>query len=389
LNTDKTISYIATTFYGLEQVLSEELLNLKAEDIAIHNRAVSFKGNKNLLYEANLKLRTALRILQPIASFNVSDQQSLYNGAKAVKWENFMHAEQSIYIHAISNHPAFNNTMFVSQKVKDAIADYFREITGKRPSIDKFDPDMQIQVHISKDKCTISLDSSGIPLYKRGYRQDTGEAPINEVLAAGIVLLSKWDANKTLVDPMCGSGTILIEAALYALNIAPGKFRKFFAFQRWKDYDEALFNNIKLLAIENEKKRKLKIIGCDHSQKVLFAAIENFEVCGLDDIIELNKKEMQEYTPPDGGGWLISNPPYGERMGLTERIEMLYKTIGDTLKKKYSGYEAWIISSNLEALKKIGLSASRKITLYNGPLECKLMRYEIYDGTKKKHKLNK
>lgn len=387
MNTDKTISYVATTFYGLEQVLSEELLNLKAEDIAVHNRAVSFKGNKSLLYETNLKLRTALRILQPIASFNVHDQQSLYNGTKAIKWENFMHAEQRIYIHAISNHPAFNNTMFVSQKVKDAIADYFRENAGKRPSIDKFDPDIHIQVHISKDKCTISLDSSGIPLYKRGYRQDTGEAPINEVLAAGMVLLSKWDTDKTLVDPMCGSGTILIEAALYALNIAPGKFRKFFAFQRWKDYDEALFNKIKNEAIKNEKQKKLKIVGCDQSQKVLFAAIENLEACGLDDIIELNKKEMFEFTPPEGGGWVISNPPYGERMGLTERIEMLYKSIGDTLKKKYSGYEAWIISSNLEALKKVGLSASRKITLYNGPLECKLMRYELYEGTKKRHKM--
>lgn len=387
MNTDKTISYVATTFYGLEQVLSEELLNLKAEDIAVHNRAVSFKGNKSLLYEANLKLRTALRILQPIASFNVHDQQSLYNGAKAIKWENFMHAEQRIYIHAISNHPAFNNTMFVSQKVKDAIADYFREKAGKRPSIDKFDPDIHIQVHISKDKCTISLDSSGIPLYKRGYRQDTGEAPINEVLAAGMVLLSKWDTDKTLVDPMCGSGTILIEAAMYTLNIAPGKFRKFFAFQRWKDYDEALFNKIKNEAIVSEKKKKLKIIGCDKSQKVLFAAIENIEACGLENIIELNKKEMFEFTPPEGGGWVISNPPYGERMGLTERIEMLYKTIGDTLKKKYSGYEAWIISSNLEALKKVGLSASRKITLYNGPLECKLMRYELYEGTKKRHKM--
>lgn len=386
MNTEKSVAYVATTFFGLEQVLSEELLNLKAEEITVHNRAVSFKGNKSLLYEANLKLRTALRILQPIANFNVTDQQSLYNGAKSIKWENFMDADQSVYIHAISNHPAFNNTMFVSQKVKDAIADYFREHSGKRPSIDKFNPDIYIQVHISKDKCTISLDSSGIPLYKRGYRKKTGEAPINEVLAAGIVLLSKWDSDKTLVDPMCGSGTFLIEAAMHALNIAPGKFRKSFAFQRWKNYDEALYNKIKIEAIEREKKKKLKIIGCDKSQKVLFAAIENLEACGLDNIIELNKKEMYELTPPEGGGWLISNPPYGERLGVTERIEMFYKTIGDTLKKKYSGYEAWIISSNLEALKKVGLSASRKITLYNGPLECKLMRYELYQGTKKIYK---
>jgi putative N6-adenine-specific DNA methylase len=388
LNTDKTISYVATTFYGLEQVLSEELHNLKAKNIAIHNRAVSFNGNKKLLYEANLKLRTALRILQPIVSFNVSNQQDLYNGAKAVKWDNYMHAEQSIYIHAISNHPAFNNTMFVAQKVKDAIADYFREIAGKRPSINKIDPDIQIQVHLSKDKCTISLDSSGIPLYKRGYRKETGEAPLNEVLAAGMVLLSKWDANKALIDPMCGSGTILIEAALHALNIAPGKFRKFFAFQRWKDYDKDLFDKIKLLAIENEKKKNLKIIGCDRSQKVLFSAVKNIEAAGLDNIIELNKKEMHEFTPPNGGGWVITNPPYGERIRLTESIDNFYKTIGDILKKKYSGYEAWIISSNLEALKKIGLSASRKITLYNGSLECKLLRYEIYDGTKKKYKIN-
>jgi putative N6-adenine-specific DNA methylase len=375
--------FLASTFFGLEQVLAEELLQLGAENIQTHNRAVSFTGDKKLLYQANLKLRTALRILTPIASFNVNDQHALYKGAKDITWENYLEPNGTIYIHAISNHPAFNNTMFVAQKVKDAIADRFREKSGQRPSIDKHIPDLQIQVHISNDKCTISLDSSGVPLYKRGYRKDTGEAPINEILAAGMVMLSKWDTSKTLIDPMCGSGTVLIEAAMYALNIAPGLYRNFYAFQNWKDYDHELWQQVTDEAKKQIVQKKINVIGCDKSQNMLFKAIANMETCNLDDVIQLNKSDFYEYEPPTDGGWVITNPPYGERLGDPDKIVSLYKEMGDVLKKKYSGYEAWIVSSNIDALKKVGLYASRKITLFNGPLECKLMRYQLYQGSKK------
>lgn len=376
----------AKTMYGLEEVLVGELSKLGARNIEKHNRAVSFTGDKGFLYKANLCLRTALRILVPITTFRVGNEQDLYNGIKKIDWEQYMGVHDTLAVDCSLNSDLFTHSQYLSQKAKDAVVDQFRDKHGKRPSVDLDHPSLRINLFIYKDQCTVSLDSSGESLHKRGYRELTNLAPLNEVLAAGMVMLSGWDRHFNFVDPMCGSGTLLIEAALIANNIPPGYYRKEFGFERWKDFDKDLWELITDSAINKIANHEVKLLGADISRNVARKAHSNVEEAKVDDVVQITTSAFEDLEAPKGRGTLILNPPYGERMNK-EDINALYKSIGDTLKKNWSGYEAWLITSNMEAVKHIGLRPSRKITLFNGPLECKFLKFEMYAGTKKIHKL--
>lgn len=379
---------IAKTLYGLEEVLVKELQKLGAKDIVEHNRAVSFVGDKGFMYKANFSLRTAIRILKPLKTFTVQNEESLYNEVKKMEWENYLTNKQTLLVDAVLNTEIFTHTQYISQKTKDAIVDRFREMTGDRPSVDLLNPDLRINVHIFRDQCTISLDSSGDSLHKRGYRQDTNLAPLNEVLAAGMILLTGWTPHFAFIDPMCGSGTIPIEAAMIANNIPAGFHRSYFAFKRWNDFDEALWKTIYDSSIGKIKNDNPEIIGIEISRNVVKKTKENIKSAMVEDVVKVVNADFTEFEPPARKGVVIMNPPYGERM-IKDDIMELYKKIGDTFKKKYAGYDCWLITSNLEAIKQIGLRPSRKITLYNGTLECKFMKFEMYVGTKKIHKLVK
>ncbi len=378
---------IATTFAGLEEVLAGELLKLGAREILPVKRAVSFKGDKGFMYKANLCLRTALKIVKPIHRFYSNNEESLYEGIKRMEWEKYMSLEDTLAVDAVINSDNFNHSRYIEQKTKDAIVDRFREKTGKRPDVDVKRPGLKINVHIFRNEVTISLDSSGTILYKRGYRQETNLAPLNEVLAAGMVLLSGWDKRSTFIDGMCGSGTILIEAALHANQVPPGYFRDEFGFMRWKDFDEELWSTIYNAAIEKISNQEQQIIGTDTSKNVIKKAKENIRDAKVEDVVKVSAQSFFDMEVPVRKGIVIMNPPYGERMDKDEDIFELYKKIGDKLKKDFAGYTAWILTSNLEAIKHIGLRPTRKITLYNGALECRFLKFELYEGTKKIHKL--
>ncbi|MBI3509942.1 MAG: class I SAM-dependent RNA methyltransferase [Bacteroidetes bacterium] len=379
---------VAKTMQGLEEILSKELLHIGAREIQAHKRAVSFVGDKGTMYKANYLLRTALRILRPVAAFTALNEKDFYDGIKAIDWTQWLTADDTLAVDTTLNTEIFNHSFFISQKTKDAIVDQFRDKFGKRPSVDTEFPTLRINIHVSKEEVNVSLDSSGYSLHKRGYRGDTGRAPMNEVLAAGIIQLTGWDKRSRLIDPMCGSGTIPIEAALFANNIPPGYFRKQFGFEKWNDFDSVLWEKITDSAIDRISSEIQDIIGIEISRTTLRKARENIHLAKVEDIVKTFNADFFEWDPPEGRGVLIMNPPYGERMDKDDS-DVFYKQIGDTFKKKYSGYEAWLITSNMEALKVIGLRPSRKIALFNGPLECKLMKYEMYAGTKKVHKLRK
>lgn len=376
---------VATTMAGLEEVLDAELKKSGAREIQSHNRAVSFIGDKGFMYKANFSLRSALRILKSLHTFSISNAEDLYNEVKKMDWEQYISLDKTFSFDCVLNSDLFLNSQFPSLKAKDAIADYFRDKYGKRPNVDKENPDVLIQLHIFKNQCTVSLDSSGESLHKRGYRAEADRAPISEVLAAGLVLLSGWDKKSTLVDFMCGSGTILIEAALLAANIPPGYFREHFGFETWSDYDEALFKTIRESAIERISEQDFFLYGCDVSALAVEKARENATAANVDDVLKIVKRDFKEMDPPATSGTVIINPPYGEKI-TGENLGRLYKDIGDVLKQRYKGYTAWIITSNKEAAKQIGLHASRKFTLFNGGLECKFMRFELYEGSKKQSK---
>lgn len=378
---------VAKTVFGLEEILYDELQKLGAKDLEKHNRAISFTGDQGFMYKANLSLRTALRILKPIKTFAVLNEAQLYDEIKKINWDEYLTSKDTLAIDCVLSSDRFSHSQFLSQKAKDAIVDQFREKYGERPSVDLDLPTLRINLHISGDNCTVSLDSSGESLHKRGYRDKTNLAPINEVLAAGLVLLSGWDKRSPFVDPMCGSATILIEAALIACNIPPGYFKEEFGFQRWKDYDEELWDLIYKTTMKKIEDSPVELVGVEISRNVAKKAKENIKLAKVDHLITIHNTAFQDFDPPAGPGVLVMNPPYGERMNLEEDINALYKSIGDTLKKKYKGYRAWVISSNLEAFKNVGLKPSRKIPVFNGQLECRYMCYNMYEGTKKIHKL--
>jgi putative N6-adenine-specific DNA methylase len=381
---EKKFAMTAKTVFALEPVLANELAAIGAEEINVLNRAVSFTGTKETMYRANLELRTALRILKPIHSFTVRDETELYNETKRFAWDAFLTPRTTFAIDSFVHSEKFNHANYVALKVKDAIVDQLRTVYGLRPDVDIENPDVRINVHISDEQCTISLDSSGNSLHKRGYRIGQGLAPINEVLAAGMILLTGWNGQSNFVDPMCGSGTFLMEAATIAYNIAPGMKIGGFGFMRWNDWDEKLWKKIVDGAKSREREFTHAILGFDESPEAIAIAKDNIKNAELGWKILVKPSKLQDLTPdmlPDGGLVMI-NPPYGERLNSTD-ADHLYEEIGDALKRNFNGFSAWIISSNKEALKHIGLKTSRKLLLYNGSLECKFHNYQIYSGSKK------
>jgi putative N6-adenine-specific DNA methylase len=376
------MKYIAKTLYGLENVLAGELKVLGASDILVLNRAVAFSGDLMLLYRANYCLRSALSVLMTISEFRIKSGNDLYKNGLKVEWNRFLDPDRTFSVIPVINSPLFQHTGYAGLVLKDSIADWFRNKSGRRPSVNSDDPDIVFNLHISNELVTISLDSTVIPLYKRGYRKEQGSAPMNEVLAAGIVLLSGWENDTPLIDPMCGSGTIPIEAALIASDIPPGRFRQFYGFMRWKNYNEDIFDQVKK---ESEPKNiipVIRIFGSDISENAVSQAKTNIESAGLSDLVSVNQIDFRDLKPSDNGGVIIMNPPYGKRISLSENDD-LYSTIGSTLKHSFHGYKAWLITSDRESLKYIGLKPAFKTTLFNGSLECVLVKYELYTGSRK------
>jgi putative N6-adenine-specific DNA methylase len=381
--------YVAKTFAGLEHLLAHELVAIGANDIDVHTRSVSFSGDKSIMYKANYLTRTSLRILKEIARFNVTGQVSLYEGVKNIDWTQYLNVDQTFAIDSFCNQGPFNNTMFISLKAKDAIVDQFREKFNKRPSIDKDYAQVRIDIHIYKEECVILLDSSGSSLHKRGYRINQVAAPLKESLAAGLIMLSGWDKKSTFIDGMTGSGTFAIEAALMAKNVPAGYFRKEFGFENWIDFDRDLWNQI---VVEGEKQivpLECNIIGLDTNREAVKIARENTKEAGLRGEVEIMNESFFNYTPPNDPGTVFINPPYGERLEMGEDMIGFYKEIGDALKKNFSGYTAWVISSNLVALKNIGLKPSRRIPVFNGALESKFVKFELFRGSHKERQIEK
>ncbi len=376
---------LAKTMTGLEEILANELHEIGATEIEIFNRAVSFKGDTAIMYKANYWCRTALHILKPITSFYIRREEDLYKKIYDIKWEEYLNASGTLAVDAVVNASVMNHSHYAALKTKDAIVDRFRDLTERRPSVDTENPDVRVNIHLFKNLCNVSIDSSGYSLHKRGYRIKTGAAPISEVLAAGIILLSGWDKQSNFIDPMCGSGTIVCEAALIANNIPPGYYRKSFGFEKWKDFDSKLWEDIKTEALSQQTEFENEIVGSDISRESIAIALENAKSAKLHKDIIFNVSSFEEQIPPEGGGVMVTNPPYGERI-VPEDIIKLYQEIGNGLKKNYKGYNAWIISSDMNTLKFIGLRPTRKITLFNGPLECRLVKFEIYEGSKRTHK---
>lgn len=375
---------IAKTLYGLETVLAKELTDLGASDIVIANRAVKFQGDLRMLYSANYMLRSAISILWQVSEFNIRSADDLSHRSMRIEWDRLMDVENTFSIVPVVQSHHFNHTGFAALKLKDAVADYFRNKTGKRPSVDNSAPDILINLHISNDRVTISLDSSMEPLFKRGYRKEAYEAPLNEVLAAGMLLLSGWNAGFDLIDPMCGSGTIPIEAGMIACRIPPGKFRREYGFQKWRNYDESLFNTVKeeydsFIADSTD----VEITGYDISPNAVAGAYQNLCHAGLEEVLRVEEMDFRNFHPAEGkSGYIFINPPYGERLSKGE-TDALYSMIGSALKHNCHGFTAWLISPNKESMKFIGLKPSAKHILYNGSLECVFARYELYEGSRK------
>jgi putative N6-adenine-specific DNA methylase len=379
----KRFRMIAKTLFGLEEILAGELAALGAGSVRPMNRSVEFYGDKKLMYRANVWCRTATRILMPIVDFRVADEKELYNKVLRIEWRKYLKLNQTFVIDAVVSRSAFDNSLYVAQKTKDAVADHFRRKIGKRPSVDLKNPDIRINIFISGNECTIALDSSGEPLFKRGYRSKTGEAPLNEVLAAGIVLHSGWDRNSPYVDAMCGSGTIVIEAAMLARNIAPGLSRGKYGFMNWPDFDRDVFRKI-IREARNKIKPTLDfgMVGSDKDPKQVRDAATNAKSAGVGRDIMFKQSRFEDLIPPAPPGVLIINPPYGERMSI-DNIRTFYQSIGDTLKRNFSGYDAFIFTGNLSEAKFLGLRTCRRIKLYNGPIECRLLKFEMYHGSRK------
>ena len=375
----KTFELIAKTFQGLEEVLAKELTELGADDIQIGRRMVSFTGDKRMMYRANFHLRTAIRVLKPILHFNAKDADEIYDIVKKrIQWEDYMTVNTSFAVDSVVYSDEFRHSKFVAYRVKDAIADYFREKEGKRPSVQVTNPDITLHIHIAQERCTLSLDSSGESLHRRGYRQEAVEAPLNEVLAAGMLLQTGWKGETDFVDPMCGSGTLPIEAALIARNIAPGVFRKEFAFEKWADFDQEMFDEI-YNDDSAEREFEHHIYGYDIDWKAVNIATNNVRAAGLSKDITIERRDMADFVEMEGPALMVTNPPYGERI-TTDDLLGLYRTIGERLKHAFKGNDAWVLSYRKECFDKIGLKASVIIPLYNGALPCEMRKYELFDG---------
>ena len=375
---EQNFELIAKTFMGLEPVLAKELTQLGANDVKIGRRMVSFTGNKELMYRANFQLHTAIRILKPIRHFKAKCADDVYEEIKKIDWTAYLDDDKTFAVDSVVFSEEFRHSKFVSYKVKDAIVDQFREKTGKRPNISVANPDLRLNIHIAEDDCTLSLDSSGESLHRRGYRQESVEAPLNEVLAAGMILLSGWKGDTDFIDPMCGSGTILIEAALIAKNMAPGLFRKEYAFEKWPDFDADLFDEI-YNDESQEREFQHHIYGYDVDVKAVNTALLNVKAAGLSNDITVRQQDFKDFTQPSHKSIIITNPPYGERISTPDLLGT-YKMIGERLKHEFKGNDAWVLSYREECFEQIGLKPSIKIPLYNGSLECEFRRYQMFDG---------
>lgn len=381
----KEFQMLAKTFKGLEDVLAKELIELGANNVQIQRRAVAFTGDKRMLYTANFCLRTASRVLVPIATFKAKKTDEIYEQVKQVDWAQYMNTRTSFAIDATVYSDLFRHSQFITYRVKDAIVDWWMEHGGVRPNVQLTNPDLYLNVHIAGDMVTLSLDSSGESLHKRGYRVANTQAPINEALAAGMLLLAGWNGQSDFYDPMCGSGTLLIEAALIARNIAPGIYRKGFAFEKWADFDADLFEDV---SSDDSRERDFshKIYGSDAGFYAMQVAMKNVQSAGLQRDIEVKQIRIQELKLAEKnteGALIMINPPYGERLAQDRDVLRLYQDMGTTLKHQFSGATAWIISSNEEALKCIGLRPAKKIHLVNGDLECLFNKYELFKGDRK------
>ena len=372
---------VAKTMQGLEEVLAKEITELGGNDVQIGRRMVSFSGDLRLMYKANLYLRTTVRILKPIISFKAKNPDEVYEQVRKISWEKYFSPNQTFTIDTVVFSDLFRHSKFLAYRVKDGMADYFMEKFDKRPSVRLTNPDIYINVHVSHETCTISLDSSGESLHKRGYRLDQTEAPLNEVLAAGMLLLAGWEGQCNFIDPMCGSGTLLIEAALIALKIPPGIYRKAFAFEKWPDFDANLFEEL-CTEEPDEHPFKFKIYGSDMSAQAISIAQKNVKSASLGKYIELETRSIQKITEAPENGMLVMNPPYGERMSSNDLLA-LYEAIGERLKHAFPGYTAWILSYREECFDKIGLRPSARIPLMNGALDCEFRKYDIFRGKRK------
>lgn len=379
---NRTFDMVAKTMKGLEEVLAEELRQLGAQEVEPGLRMVSFKGDLEMLYKANFCCRTALRILKPFYKFRASSPEELYERAKEFNWSEILTLDKTYAVDTVSHSEDFSHSRYATYRVKDAINDWFADRYGnKRPRVSTTDPDILINLHISQHQVTLSLDSSGESLHKRGYRTMQTEAPINEVLAAGIILLSGWRGEKPFIDPMCGSGTFLIEAAMIAANIPPGIFRDNYAFEKWKDFDAEIFEKV-FNDDSNEREIKVPIIGADKSPKAIGIAERNIKNARFHNNIKLIVRSIEDWEEAPANGVLITNPPYGERLNPTH-LDKLYADLGNRLKHVFKGYHAWVIGYRDEFVAKIGLAPSQKIALNNGGLECQLREYIIFEGTKR------
>lgn len=383
---------VAKTLFGFEEILAKEIRNLGGGNVKEGVRSVSFEGDIGFMYKANLCLRTAIKIIKPIHSFSVRNENELYKKIYAMDWSEYLSVDTTFAIDTTVKSDNFTHSLYVSQKVKDAIVDKFRDTDGERPNVDVKHPDIRINIHIQKDHCNVSLDSSGRSLHQRGYRISTNKAPINEVLAAGLLLLSGWDGQCDFLDPMCGSGTMLTEAAMIACNIPVNINRKEFAFEKWDDFDEELFGKIVDSSLKKTREFHYKIVGYDKAPSAVRKSQENIESANLSDYITVDRKnffDTEKFT--ENHLHMVFNPPYGERLDRSDldsdfNVEEFYADIGDTLKQNYPGTDAWFITSNLEALKYVGLRPSRKIKVFNSQLESRLAKYVMYEGSKKTSK---
>ena len=374
----ESFELIAKTFQGLEEVLAQELIELGANDVQIGRRMVSFSGNQEMMYRANFCLRTAVRILKPISHFRARNADEVYKAVKEIEWKDILDLDTSFVVDTTVYSTEFRNSKFVAYKVKDAIVDYFMEREGKRPNISVANPDLRLNIHIAEDNCTLSLDSSGESLHLRGYRTATVEAPINEVLAAALIKMSGWTFDCDLIDPFCGSGTILVEAALMARNIYPGVFRQKFGFENWKDFNPELLSSI-FEDDSNERTFEHRIFGSDINLRAVEAALANAKAAGVADLITVEQREIRDFKKPEMPAVLITNPPYGERL-RPEDLSDIYRTLGEKLKREFQGGEAWIISSREELFDSMRLRPSFKVPLQNGSLDCELRKYVTFEG---------
>lgn len=378
---DKEFDISIKTLGGVENVLVDELFDLGYRNIEKGKRIARVRGGLEDIYKLNHELRTALKILIPVHTFKATNEQNLYDALVQYDWGQFIHPDQTLAIDPVINSEYFRHSRFIAQKAKDAIVDQLRKKFHRRPSVDLQDPDVRLNLHIWNDTCTVSLDSSGESLHKRGYKIFLGQAPLNEVLAAGILKIAGWKPGETLYDPMCGSGTISIEAAMIDKNIAPGKYRQQFGFQKWLGYDDQLFKSVCALKQTRGQASSTYHVS-DISNRSLEQARKNAMNAGVHSLMKFSTRDFFSLKPEKGGGVVILNPPYGERLKDFNVVEH-YRGIGDTLKNNFQGFKAWVFTSNIEAVKYIGLRPSKKIKLYNGPLECKLLAFDIYEGSKK------